>query len=247
MSMSIGEELRDARIARGLTVEQVSALTKISPRIVRAIEADDLQRVPGGVFIRGFLRMYAREVDLDPEDLVKRFRAQFDPLAPAAALDSADEDPEPIDTASHSTDLGQLAAIALIVIASAAYLGVHRTNDAAPVRPSLPRADVAVATAGFAAAPRPVSLESPELSIDLSATGPCWVEATADGVGRVHRLMDAGDRATVKAQHEVTLRAGDAAALAFSVNGAPGRPLGEPGRVVTVRITAENYRAFVAR
>src|SRR5437870_8917166 len=43
MSMSIGEELRDARIARGLTVEQVSALTKISPRIVRAIEADDLQ------------------------------------------------------------------------------------------------------------------------------------------------------------------------------------------------------------
>jgi len=45
----------------------------------------------------------------------------------------------------------------------------------------------------------------------------------------------------------VTLRAGDAAARAFSVNGAPGRPLGEPGRVVTVRITAENYRAFVAR
>jgi cytoskeleton protein RodZ len=247
MSRSIGEELRDARLARGLTAEQVSAVTKISARIVRAIEADDLQSVPGGVFIRGFLRMYAREVDLDPEDIVRRFRAQFDPPAPSAAIDSADEDPEPNDAASHSTDLGQLAAIALIVIAAAAYLGIHGTNDGAVVRPSPPRGDLAVATAGFAAAPRPVALESPELSIDLSARGPCWVEASADGVGRVHRLMDAGDRATVKAQHEVRLRAGDAAALAFSVNGAPGRPLGAPGRVVTVRITAENYRGFVAR
>jgi cytoskeleton protein RodZ len=247
MSISIGEELRTARITRGLTIEQISAVTRISPRIVRAIEADDLQSVPGGVFIRGFLRMYAREVDLDPEDVVKRFRARFDPAPPTAAVADADEDPEPLDAASRSTDLGQLAAIGLIVIAAAAYLGIHRTNDGAPERMSPPRADLAVATAGFAGAPRPVALESPELSIDLNATGPCWVEATADGVGRVHRLMDAGDRATVTAQHEVMLRAGDPAALAFSVNGAPGRPLGEAGRVVTVRITAENHRAFVAR
>jgi cytoskeletal protein RodZ len=247
MSMSIGEKLRDARIARGLTIEQVSASTKISQRIVRAIEADDLRRVPGGVFIRGFLRMYAREVDLDPEDIVKRFRAQFDPQPATASVTGADDDPEPIDGASHSTDLGQLVAILVIVIAAVAYLGVHRTNEAVPERPSPPREALPVATAGVEAAPRPVALESPELSIDLHATGPCWVEATADGVRRVRRLMDAGDRVTVTAQHAVTMRAGDAAALAFSVNGSPGRPLGGAGRVVTVRITAENYRAFLAR
>jgi len=247
MSTSIGEELRDARIARGLTIEQVSASTKISQRIVRAIEADDVQHVPGGVFIRSFLRMYAREVNLNPEDIVNRFRAQFDPTPATASINNADDEPEPIDVASHSTDLGQLAAIALIVIAAVAYLGIHRTNEAAPERPSPPREVQAVATAGFAEAPRAVAIESPELSIDLRATGPCWVEATADGVGRVHRLMNTGDRATVNGEHEVTLHAGDAAALAFSVNGAPGLPLGKAGRVVTVRITRENYRAFLAR
>src|SRR5207245_6184565 len=54
MSMSIGEELRDARIARGLTVEQVSAVTKISPAIVRGIGPDDLQRAHGGGLTRSF-------------------------------------------------------------------------------------------------------------------------------------------------------------------------------------------------
>jgi cytoskeletal protein RodZ len=246
MSISIGEELRSARIARGMTIEQLSAVTKISPRILRAIDVDDLRSVPGGVFVRGFLRMYAREVGRDADDIVQRYRTQFDPPPPPTSIDAPEEEPGPIG-GSHSTDLGQLAAIALIVVAAVAYLGIHRPNEPAPERPLPPVAETAVATAGFTAAPRPVALESPELTIDLSARGPCWVEATADGVARVHRLMDAGDRATVKAQHEVSLRAGDPAALDFSVNGAAGRRLGEAGRAVTVHISAENYRAFLAR
>src|SRR5262249_37261829 len=141
------------------------------------------------------------------------------------------------------------AAGGLALVGTAAAASREPPRPTAPPRegPLPPVAAKAVATVGFTAPPRPVALESPELTIDLSVSGPCWVEATADGVARVHRLMGAGDRATVKAQHEVTLRAGDPAALDFSLNGAPGRRLGEAGRAVTVHISAENYRAFLAR
>ena len=59
--------------------------------------------------------------------------------------------------------------------------------------------------------------------------------------------MNAGDRETVTARVAVSLRVGDPAALTFSVNGAAGRTLGDAGRPVTVTITPQNYRDYLAR
>src|SRR2546426_2111135 len=76
--MDIGAELRNARKARELSIAEISRVTKISPSVLRAIEHDDFGRVPGGLFARGFLRSYAREVGLAPEEIVEEYRAQFE-------------------------------------------------------------------------------------------------------------------------------------------------------------------------
>jgi hypothetical protein len=60
-------------------------------------------------------------------------------------------------------------------------------------------------------------------------------------------LLNAGEHQTVTGRDAVTLRVGDPAALKLSINGAPGRPLGEAGRPVTVRITPQNAREYLAR
>ena len=62
--------LRAARERRGLTLLQVSETTKISPSVLTALEADDVGNLPGGLFIRAFVRSYAAEVGLDPERTV---------------------------------------------------------------------------------------------------------------------------------------------------------------------------------
>src|SRR2546422_1921122 len=77
--MSIGDQLRNARRAKGVTIEHIAGVTKISPTILRALEADDFGKLPGWVFTRGFLKSFAREVGLDPDETVATFLAQTAP------------------------------------------------------------------------------------------------------------------------------------------------------------------------
>ena len=75
---------------------------------------------------------------------------------------------------------------------------------------------------------------------------PCWVSAVADGERVVYRLMQPGERTLVEARSAITLRVGDAGAVAYSINGATGRPLGRNGEAVTVRITNDNLGSLSA-
>jgi transcriptional regulator with XRE-family HTH domain len=82
--MDVGTALQDARERRGLSLAQLSQATKISVPILRAIEHNQIDQLPDGIFLRGFLRAYAREVGLNPDDTVGRYLGQFAPV-PAVA------------------------------------------------------------------------------------------------------------------------------------------------------------------
>ncbi len=65
-----GEKLRRQRELRGLSLEAISTTTKIGTRMLRAIEDEHFDQLPGGVFNKGFVRAYARQVGLDEDDAV---------------------------------------------------------------------------------------------------------------------------------------------------------------------------------
>jgi cytoskeleton protein RodZ len=69
----VGERPRRAREARGISLRQVSNVTRISIRTLEAVERNDRSRLPGGIFTRAFVRAYATEVGLDPESPCGRF------------------------------------------------------------------------------------------------------------------------------------------------------------------------------
>lgn len=84
--MTIGSELRAARERHGLSLKALAKRTTIRVSVLRAIENDDFQHVPGSVIMRGFLKLYAREVELDPEDIGRRYTAACEwPVAEGAA------------------------------------------------------------------------------------------------------------------------------------------------------------------
>lgn len=70
--MRPGRELAEARERRNQTVAEIAQQLKLSPHQIEALEADDYARLPGAVFVRGFVRNYARLVELDGEALVAR-------------------------------------------------------------------------------------------------------------------------------------------------------------------------------
>src|SRR5437879_3520597 len=80
---SIGETLRRERLRRGLSLEQISAETKISAHLLEALEADQFDRLPGGVFAKNFVRQYARQLELDEDELVSELKDYLEP-APVA-------------------------------------------------------------------------------------------------------------------------------------------------------------------
>ncbi|HPW17105.1 MAG TPA: DUF4115 domain-containing protein [Candidatus Aminicenantes bacterium] len=71
---SLGLELREVREARRISIQEIASSTKIVPRYLEAIENDQLGIVPGGLFIRGIIRAYAKAIGLDGEEVLARYR-----------------------------------------------------------------------------------------------------------------------------------------------------------------------------
>src|SRR4029450_10388481 len=82
---ALGDDLRLARERVGMSLHGLSERTKIREGLLDAIEHDDFARLPAGLLARAFLRAYAREVGLDPESIVKRYKTEIAPPAPPHA------------------------------------------------------------------------------------------------------------------------------------------------------------------
>src|SRR5215470_7973488 len=89
-----GGKLRQARERRGISLRQIAAATKISASALEALERNDISKLPGGVFSRAFVRSYAIEVGLDPDETVREFLDRFNQETPRTAKSIATEVPE---------------------------------------------------------------------------------------------------------------------------------------------------------
>ncbi len=113
---SFGENLRREREMRGVTLEEISAATKISVRFLASIENEEFSRLPGGIFSRSFVRAYARYLGLDEDPLVEEFQQA---AKAKGEVDLTKFSPPKTYSLpkrhSHNTLLGVLIAVALLV------------------------------------------------------------------------------------------------------------------------------------
>lgn len=70
------QQLRRAREAKGMELKEIEEITKIRTKYLKALEEGDYCVLPGGAYTVGFLRSYARVLDLDAESLVNTFRLE---------------------------------------------------------------------------------------------------------------------------------------------------------------------------
>ncbi|MBI2834065.1 MAG: DUF4115 domain-containing protein [Acidobacteria bacterium] len=257
--MDFGTELKIARERRGLTLQQIAASTKISVGVLGALERNDFSRLPGGIFTRAFIRAYAAEVGLDPEQTLQHFLAETVDEEPPPSARRADTYAmnEPGERERFANML--LWLILLAVSAAVIYLLLHfwRQPSDTHAETAAPAASIAPPTARTTGtregpavdtpvlAPRPAAARPDTLVLDIAPTGECWVVAIADGEKKVAQLMHQGDHETVRAQDEIFLDIGDAATFGFMLAGRPGRSLGSSGERVKVTITRENLTSYL--
>ena len=72
---ALGQKLREERESRNISIEEIAAATKIVPRYLEALEADHLDQMPGGFFVKGIIRSYARAIGLDADEVLSWYKA----------------------------------------------------------------------------------------------------------------------------------------------------------------------------
>ncbi len=73
MAQTLGEKLRQAREAQGITISDIAEQTRISPLYIESIENDDYRPLPGGIFNKGFVKSYARCVGIDEQEALQDY------------------------------------------------------------------------------------------------------------------------------------------------------------------------------
>ena len=118
----VGAYLREARERAGITLRAIATTTKISVLSLEALERNDVGRLPGGIFVRAFVRAYAKEVGLDPEDAVRRYIGRFPDAAVEGSPTPHAAHPENIVVVDDSTTsrvwrvLGWSLPLALVIV-----------------------------------------------------------------------------------------------------------------------------------
>jgi transcriptional regulator with XRE-family HTH domain len=252
----IGATLRAARERQGIDLRHISNRTRISMRALEALERNDISKLPGGIFSRSFVRAYAVEVGLDPESVVRDFISQFPDEAVTAGHPSAapedllltDSDRRITSTVWQIALLSAPVAILMLYFSGAGWR-MPGSNTAAPTAPSPeivePAQPPPPAAAPLVVEPAAAAVAS-TLRIDLMATAVCWVSATVDGRRAFASEMQPGERRMLTVARDLVLTTGNAGALAMSLNGEEARAIGASGQVVTIRITPDTYRGFLA-
>lgn len=184
---SFGARLAAAREAAGLSVGEMAARLRLHVNQVRAIEAEDLAQLPEGAYVRGFVRSYARAVDLDPGPLIEDLNRK----APAPSESVVDgmtraRDFSPVraaarERASRSLVLG-FAVVAMVVLGVVGWLSTRQpAPEPAPVASTPPSAPVAAE----APVPATVPADPPAPAATAGDPSASPVEAPARGTDAV--------------------------------------------------------------
>jgi hypothetical protein len=255
---ALGEEFRSAREARGLSLSDVAERLHIRSVYLAAIEDEDWHVIGAPVYVRGFMRTYARFLGLDPEAAVARFSSSVPAGTPAATTVRAT--PEAREKRSGEQSSPSLAAILAIVVAICAVLFVgyefYQYRSAAPAAPlaqgSAP-AGAAAADGSLAAAPdagassipvegapAPIAAALPgpkaavKRGLSVHVTETSWLRVAVDGSVVFEGTLPAGTTKSYNGKSAV-VRVGNAGGVQVAINGKPMPSLGAFGDVVERR------------
>jgi cytoskeleton protein RodZ len=244
--------LREAREAKGLSHRQLAEATKLSVRVIELLERDRVAELPDGIYRRSIIRAVAREVGLNPEQILKEFVAAH-PGDLAAASAAAIVEAKPTSSFQRA-----LAVVSAMLPMAAGILYFALPADRAPVavlppssieqrqpEPIRHTAEV-MPIGGFAPVSLPDSRPVPVV-VTLTISARCQLRVVADGIEIVARVMRPGETLPIELVSELLLVGDNASAVQFSINGQAGRLLGGPGDVLSARIGRDDYQDFLVK
>jgi cytoskeleton protein RodZ len=232
-----GEHLKREREMRGVSLDEICAATRISTRFLEALESEEWDQLPGGVFNRGFVRAVARFLGLDEDGFVAEYALTQNEVAPPPvwAYQNSKQPEKP-----RWLPLAGLAAV-VVILFGAGLFGWHvherRRAQRNAAQHALDTAAPAPASAPALGAPNAAAIASasnspPSATVTNGSAAAAPADPTAAGATATPAAPPASDTLELK------IEAGKATKLTVSADGK---------RVFEGRIIAGQNRTFTAQ
>lgn len=250
--MRIGETFKQARKERGLSLEEIAEKTKIRSRYLEAIEEENFGLLPGRVYVKGFLRNYAKYLGLNPEPLVALYEERYPGEQPAAV---AAEVPVRKEKKVHSRGKPLIYVFLAAVLCLAAF-GLYAWRAGA-LFSQVPDDVRAPGNADGRDLPGqvytpPDQPASPPVSPVLEDNAPsrgvslvldvvqdsCWMRVVVDGKTKFEGELTARQSHSFFGKERIKVKLGNAGAVQVQVNGRNLGYLGGRGEVVNKEFVA---------
>ncbi len=258
---TLGEFLQQTRQQRGVTLEQAAAQTKISLRMLRALELNDFSQIPSEVFVRGFVRSYASFLGLDESEVIKRYQESVPQFYTQTPKVEAPKD-IPVQNPGKQTWAIKLMVGAVIVLMGIAIYGRLSSPPKLPMQdavftPGVTHHEEKITEVAQPPSEQPAvfsdeltvnvpSLSKPpaddlktgspagekDLTLLIEASERSWVMAHIDDQVIKEVLLQPGERVRWQAKTKFVLTLGNAGGVKLELNGKTLDPQGHSGKVV---------------
>jgi len=244
---TFGERLKRERELREVTVKEIASATRIAPKFLEALENEDWNKLPGGVFGRGFVRSIARYLGLSEENLL----SDYDLARGETSVPGAQKPEERIP--SPPKWIPALAAALLIAALVGVVFGgryawrryvAHRNAKKASAIVSIPSSNAAQVPFGnsSSAAPAGAGEKSLPLELSLAASAATRVVVAADGISVYDAELPAGQNLHFSANDKFAVTAADFSVLLLALNGQKVMPALAPDSSSTISLTSKDLR-----
>lgn len=215
----LGEILKNKREEAGLDLREVAHALRFQYEYLKALENEDLKRLPPDVYVKAYIRGYAKLLNLDPLPLL-------DDYAELGRKDSAEVQSEPPRTKNPL--LPKIVLFASLVMVIVLTLVVFMYPQKKPAAPVL--SPVSVPQEG-------VPPESPQQHVlDVTATETTWLSVeTAEGISE-EVLLRPGETRKWTSENGFDLKVGNAGGIRLMLDNNDVGPPGEKGRVVRLHL-----------
>ena len=237
-AVRVGVRLREAREARGLSLRHIADATKLSVRVLAALEEQRIEGLPTGIYRRAAVRSYAREVGLDVEQtLLAHLREYPDDLPmPGTAMATLIGPTVPSRVPRLFGWLGVIvpavAAVAYLVLAFGVP-GETRATGQARLMLTEPTAPILAQRVAYVAPDR--------ILLSLRSTAATRVTVVTDREVSADRVIEPSTTLDVSFSETIEIRTDDGARVQVGAGGKPGRTLGPAGVPQHLTLTRATY------
>ena len=249
---SLGQNLRRERELRGISVEEISDSTRISQKLLKALEEDRLNEMPGEFFIKAILRSYAKCVGLE-ENTVLNWYYEASLLQEEFNKSQLEKQKTQQPLPKKVKRLMGMTIIIIIFLIALVIIHFTRGEKESLMPQEKLQASALTKEDNSTSLPEVVSLDKTafgilSLTLEISFLEETWLQLYADGKLMVEDIKGPGERITVEASKEFLIHLGNAGGVSYKLNDREGKPFGSSGTTVrSIRITTENYTEYLVQ